>query len=447
MVEIRYGEQYKVADLAGQTISEARERFRTEFDIPDKARANLNGRIVRHSAELDTILCVDDRLSFAIVKSRTPFLFGALLLALAFTGGSFAYGFTSTAASLNANIADSNLADVVINPDFSNIYWSGYGLFKGSIGGPHSVFNVIPTTGYTGDLVVSVTLANADQLNNVYRVLALELEMVNSSDNTTEDINSDGIVNPFEDWVMLTLDNGSVSMFLNGGENVTIRVKSGYYITQVKPYGGWTGSATPDLFCEVTAGSSYQKVPVVRMVASFSPQYTLNFNTPFTRSPTPMSMTAGNSNASQSLNQDGSVALTINNASGYADCGFYFYSGSIGNLNTVEIQASNNSGPFSVNIWFDRDNNGEFFVWNNNVYQGVGNDAYILGPASQNGTLTVNSGSMFYSLNPGSGDYTLGQLKSGAAPGINSNTKIKLWVGFSVNSGSQSTTIQSISIS
>jgi hypothetical protein len=174
--------------------------------------------------------------------------------------------------------------------------------------------------------------------------------------------------------------------------------------------------------------------------------YTLNFNNaPFTRSRTPMDVTAGNSSASQSINQDGSVTLTINNSPGYADCGFYFYAGTLGNLNSIRIQASNNSGPFSVNLWFDRDNNGEVFAWNGNVYQGVGSDAYIPGPASQNGTTTVNLGSLFTSLIPGGGNYTLAQLKSGEASGINSSTKIALWFGISVGAGSQNATIQFIS--
>jgi hypothetical protein len=160
-----------------------------------------------------------------------------------------------------------------------------------------------------------------------------------------------------------------------------------------------------------------------------------------------MNMTAGSASASQSVNPDGSVTLNINNSLGYADSGFYLYTGTLGNLNNVLIKSSNGSGPFSVNVWFDRDNDGETFIWNNNVYQGVGNDAYILGPSSQNNTLTINSSSQFNSLIPGGGNYTLAQLKSGAAPGINSNTQIAIWVGIAVNSGSQNATIQSMSIS
>ena len=45
MVEIRYSNSNEVADLAGQTVREARKQFKSEFSIPDKAKAKLNGRL------------------------------------------------------------------------------------------------------------------------------------------------------------------------------------------------------------------------------------------------------------------------------------------------------------------------------------------------------------------------------------------------------------------
>ena len=85
MVEIRYGEQFEISDLAGQTVSEARDHFKSEFGIPDKAKARLNGSKVK--AELDTVLNDDDRLTFAVSRGKGAYLVGALLLALACTGG------------------------------------------------------------------------------------------------------------------------------------------------------------------------------------------------------------------------------------------------------------------------------------------------------------------------------------------------------------------------
>ena len=40
MVEIRYGEHYEMADLAGKSVAQAREQYKQEFDIPDKAKAS-----------------------------------------------------------------------------------------------------------------------------------------------------------------------------------------------------------------------------------------------------------------------------------------------------------------------------------------------------------------------------------------------------------------------
>lgn len=254
MVEIRYGDQYEISDLAGQTIGEAREHFKTEFGIPDKASARLNGSKVKTSAEIDTVLNDDDKLTFAVSRSRTPFLVGALLLALAVTGGIFTFGFINASTSLSGvTLQDTNFADVSVNATgTANITWTAFGFFKGVIGGPNNLFDVVPASGYTGDLVVTVSLGNADELAAQYRVLALQLEIVNASDNTTLDINESGGVGDDSDWVMLTLNNGEVSMFTdaNSGAAMAVRVKSGFYITHVRPFGGWTG-VQPDFFCEV----------------------------------------------------------------------------------------------------------------------------------------------------------------------------------------------------
>lgn len=252
MVEIRYGDQYEVTNLAGQTISEAREQFRSEFGIPDKARARLNGGKVKASAESDTVLNDDDKLSFAASKSRTPFLIGALLLALAVTGGVFAYGFTTTSVTINASTTGYDFASVTGN--FSDLpTWTTYGKFRGAISGPKPIFDINTSNStYTGDLTITVSLANADQLSTVYRVLALKLTLKESDDGTTlVDINEDS-ANNSADFVLLTLSNGSVDMYPDGtAGSMTIFVESGFYISNIVG-GGWTsGYEDPQLFAEV----------------------------------------------------------------------------------------------------------------------------------------------------------------------------------------------------
>lgn len=259
MVEIRYGENFEVSDLAGQTVSEAREQFRTEFGIPDKARVKLNGQKVKGNAEPDTVLNDDDKVSFAVSRSKAPFMVGALLLALALTGGVFAYGFINATTTISGSISEANFADVYQHPDYTDLTWDGFGHFKGVVGGtPAGLFSVSTnTSGYTGDLVVTVSLGNIDELAKMYRVLSLQLEIVDPENGDAKiDINESGSANN-GDWVMLTLSNGQADMFIDGGDavsgNFTVRVKKGFFVTQVHPGGGWPGgsSASPELFAEV----------------------------------------------------------------------------------------------------------------------------------------------------------------------------------------------------
>ena len=255
MVEIRYGDQFEITDIAGQTIGEAREQFKSEFSIPDKASARLNGSKVKASTEIDTVLNDDDKLTFAVSHSKTPFLIGALLLALAITGGVFAFGFINASVTLNSNPATSDFASVTHNATL-NLPWTPYGFYKGSI---YAGTNATPiftvdtwSSGYAGDLAVTVSLANGDTLAKCYRMLSLRLIMCNST-NGTIDINEDNTVDG-NDYVMLTLDNGSVSMFPKGlSDNMTIRIKSGFYITHIFKAANWATPANyqPLLFAEV----------------------------------------------------------------------------------------------------------------------------------------------------------------------------------------------------
>lgn len=250
MVEIKYGDFQEDTDMVGQTVHEARERFKAEFDIPDRAGAILNGKKVKPGAEGDTVLADGDTLTFAVARHRGLLLAGLLLLALAITGGIFAYGFINSSTTLSAVVIESNFADVSIHPDSVNITWTGFGFYRGSIGGPNGLFNVTPAFGYTGDLVVTVSLGNADQLSRRYRTLALRLDMVDATGSVV-DINESGTADS-NDWVLLTLDNATVSLFPDGSSTgLTVRVRNGFYVTHVYPLGGWLGSASPDIFCEV----------------------------------------------------------------------------------------------------------------------------------------------------------------------------------------------------
>jgi len=185
-----------------------------------------------------------------------PYFVGAVLLALAITGGVFAYGFVNATTTINATIENSNFADVSVNNTMPAIAWDTWGMYKGSIPTGY-LFNVTPGNNYTGDLAVTVALGNADQLAKDYRMFALQLDMIYTQNGSVVDItessnSSNG--NPGTDWVMLTLDNGSVTMFPQGTANaaqMTVQVVRGFFITQIHPFIGWQGSPSPQLFCQV----------------------------------------------------------------------------------------------------------------------------------------------------------------------------------------------------
>ncbi len=257
MVEIRYGDQYEITDLAGRTVSDAREQFKSEFGIPGKATAKLNGSKVKASIEMDTVLNDDDKLTFAVSRSRTPFLIGALLLALAVTGSVFAFGFINASTTLTTGPATNDFASVTSNATIATA-WTPYGYYKGSISvtatnGTPLFYVDTGASGYTGDLVVTVSLANGDTLAKCYRMLSLKLGMC-TSHGFAMDINESGTIDG-SDYVMLTLDNGSVSLFPSNvtANNMTVRLKSGYYITHVFKAANWAVAANyqPLLFCEV----------------------------------------------------------------------------------------------------------------------------------------------------------------------------------------------------
>jgi molybdopterin converting factor small subunit len=245
MVEIKFGDQYEVVDIAGQTVSEAREQFKAEFGIPDKAKAKLNGSKVKSSAELDTVLNDDDKVTFAVARSRTPFLVGALLLALAATGGVFAFGFLNANVTLSAT-THTDFANVTANSgaDIGNVW----GLYKGTILTDAILFTISTDSSWTGDLVTTVTLGNVGDLANAYRAFGLRLQMFDSAGNPIAIITGE---DPYT--VLLSLDYPSVNMFtpsLSG--NMTVRVKNGFYVAQEGQAS--QSNASPQIFCDVTQG-------------------------------------------------------------------------------------------------------------------------------------------------------------------------------------------------
>jgi molybdopterin converting factor small subunit len=249
MVEIRYGEQYEITDIAGQTVSEAREQFKGEFGIPDKAKAKLNGSKVKQNAELDTVLNDDDKVSFAVARSRTPFLIGALLLALAATGGVFTFGFLNANTTMTA-ITHEDFAQVTANASISS--FNVYGLYKGKIFAGQDLFYIQPSSDWNGDLVTTVSLGNVGDLAKWYRAFALQLEMVYTNGPNAGQVIPLGLSQ--NQTVLLTLDYPTVNMFTVGTANMTVRVKTGYYVAQ--HFWPTDGDPSPQIFCDITQGNN-----------------------------------------------------------------------------------------------------------------------------------------------------------------------------------------------
>jgi len=179
----------------------------------------------------------NDSLTFAQKSRKGLFFIGAILLALVITGGVFAWGATTTTVTLT----------VTEKPDFATVTagagptWNAFGSFKGSVG-QATLFTIAPDAAWSGDMSVVVTLANAQDLVEAYRILVLEIEVWNNADvsiGTTE---------------YLTLGVGEISIDFTQATAgpYTVEVTGGYYITHKA--GAW--SADPVIMCQVLQRSS-----------------------------------------------------------------------------------------------------------------------------------------------------------------------------------------------
>ena len=198
MVKVIYREYGQQADLAGKSVAEVRELYKSEFSIPDQAKASLNGKQLNRKLEPETKLGDEDKLSFEEKGGRGLVLFGALLLALAVTGGLFAYTYTSTSTTITVTLGSSDYADISANstPDYTIL-----GRTRGTIAAA-TLFNVDKNTSYSGDLEVNVYLSNVDELTKDYSfwMMRLELQDVGGSKVDIETITQ-----------VLSLDNPMVS--------------------------------------------------------------------------------------------------------------------------------------------------------------------------------------------------------------------------------------------
>jgi len=248
VVEIKYRENLEVLDIAGRTVAEARDLFKKDREIAGKVSAYLNGKRVLPDKEAAIILNDEDTVEFKISRNKTMYMLGAMLLALAVTGGVFAYGFINATTTLNAATVASDFASVSANTS-DTPSWTVHGQQK-SPTGSGTLFDINTLgSGYEGDFTVTVTLANTDSLISIYRNLNLSLE-VRDSAGSLININGDSAANG-NDFVMLTLENGAVTFSIEqaAADIYTIKRKIRYYFINAAN-AGW-GSGAPQLYCEV----------------------------------------------------------------------------------------------------------------------------------------------------------------------------------------------------
>lgn len=167
------------------------------------------------------------------------------------------------------------------------------------------------------------------------------------------------------------------------------------------------------------------------------------------RSTTPIASTAvaSGGTATQSIDGSSNLHLTISGNTGYADNGFYVVLGkTLSQLAASGYTVTGAGSDFGTNVYFDVNNNGEFFAWTSNSLSGLDGDAYGLGPTSSGGTLAVTGASTFaLSCNGVYGSYSLTTLAASGCTteGISGSTKVAVWVGITSTGSPLDTTITS----
>ena len=250
MVEIRYSDNYEVANLAGQSIAEAREQFRTEFGIPDKARAKLNGKKVKEELESETRICDDDKLSFAEARGRGAYLVGALLLALAITGGLFAYTYTTASVTLSLVTGTADFASVTANTTGAALSsYQPWGRYRGSIpaGTP---FDVVIGDGFTGDVEIDVYLSNLDELSRNYAFYLMRFALTDGDNVTVDEQMAEKPLTLKNGVVQFYLPSANYTNYASDNQVFYLRMKGGCYYAL--PFSKWVGGTIdPILYAQV----------------------------------------------------------------------------------------------------------------------------------------------------------------------------------------------------
>jgi hypothetical protein len=172
-----------------------------------------------------------------------------------------------------------------------------------------------------------------------------------------------------------------------------------------------------------------------------------NFGTAFYRSSGTIQLQSATASVSaKAKNSQVEFSASANNDPNETSSGFSSYNvGTVnagaGSLNSLSVSPRtlvlSGSAHFAMNLWFDSDHNGEYFVWNQNVFTGLGGDVYALGP-SGTGPLTIDQTTQLFLIpycNPGDNITTLALINTGACTTIPAATNVARWVGIDIAGG------------
>jgi hypothetical protein len=249
MVNVIYGEHSRQIELAGRTVADVREMFESEFDLSDRAQANLNGRWLKRKLEAETELCSEDELYFEEKSRRPMVLLGAFLLVLAITGGMFAYTQTTQLATITVGGGGTDFVTLTANatPNYTVL-----GNFRGTI--PTAImFDVTRDSNYTGDLVVDVYLNNPDDLETDYKSWMMRVQLTDAAGNPVDTQAKTEIISLDKPFATFEIDVG-VNMTSGTGYSAYIECDGGSY----KTFGhGWITPEQPQIYANVVQAGDH----------------------------------------------------------------------------------------------------------------------------------------------------------------------------------------------
>jgi hypothetical protein len=113
-----------------------------------------------------------------------------------------------------------------------------------------------------------------------------------------------------------------------------------------------------------------------------------------------------------------------------------------GSLNSLSVSPRtlvlSGSAHLCMNLWFDSDHNGEYFVWDHNQFTGLGGDVYAIGACNSGGTVTIEQTTPLFLIpgcTTGVNPTTLAVINAGGCSNIPPNTNVARWVGIDIPGG------------